>query len=36
VASWEGVLCAVTEVYKGSIWKKELEYDSVRGTIPVL
>ena len=37
VASYEGVLCVVTaEVYKGSISKKELEYDSVRGTIPVL
>ena len=37
VASYEGVLCTVTaEVWKGSIWKKELEYDSVRGTIPVL
>jgi len=36
VASWAGVLCAVTEEYKGSIFKKELEYDSVRGTIPVL
>ena len=37
VASYDGVLCAVAApVYKGSIWKKELEYDSVRGTIPVL
>jgi len=36
VASWEGTLCNVTEEYKGSIFKKELEYDSVRGTIPVL
>jgi len=35
VASWEGTLCNVTEEYKGSIFKKELEYDSVRGTIPV-
>ena len=37
VASYEGVLCVVTaEEYAGSIVKKELEYDSVRGTIPVL
>jgi len=37
VASWEGVLCVVAaEVWKGSISKKELEYDSVRGPIPVL
>ena len=37
VASYDGVLCAVTaEVYKGSISRKELEYDSTRGTIPVL
>ena len=36
VASYEGVLCVVTaEEYIGSIVKKELEYDSVRGTIPV-
>ena len=37
VASYTGVLCAVAaEAYKGSISKKELEYDSVRGAIPVL
>lgn len=36
VDSYEGVLCRVTEEYMGSIVKKELEYDSVRGTIPVL
>ena len=37
VASYDGVLCVVTaEEYAGSIVKKELEYDSVRGTIPVL
>ena len=37
VASYTGVLCAVVaEAYKGSISKKELEYDSVRGAIPVL
>jgi len=36
VASYEGILCVVTaEEYIGSIVKKELEYDSVRGTIPV-
>ncbi|GAI60044.1 unnamed protein product [marine sediment metagenome] len=35
VASYIGVLCRVTEEYAGSIIKKELEYDSVRGAIPV-
>ncbi|GAH58049.1 unnamed protein product [marine sediment metagenome] len=36
VASYEGILCVVTaEEYIGSIVKKELEYDSVRGAIPV-
>ncbi len=35
VASYDGVLGSITEEYKGSIWKKELEYDSVRDTIPV-
>ena len=35
VASYEGVLCSVTDEYIGSIVKKELEYDSVRGAIPV-
>ncbi|MBA7607056.1 hypothetical protein ES703_14208 [subsurface metagenome] len=35
VDSYEGVLCVVEQPL-GSIVKKELEYDSVRGTIPVL
>ncbi len=36
VDSYEGVLCVVTEeVYAGTIVTKELEYDSVRGDIPV-
>jgi len=35
VDSYEGVLCEVTEEYAGSIIKKELEYDGVRGDIPV-
>jgi len=36
VASYNGALCTVPVTqYKGSIAKKELEYDSVRGTIPV-
>ena len=35
VDSYEGVLCRVTEEYAGAITKKELEYDSVRGAIPV-
>ena len=35
VASYEGVLCVV-EQFLGTIVKKELEYDSVRGAIPVL
>ena len=36
IDSYDGVLCSVTDEYAGSIVKKELEYDSVRGTIPVL
>ena len=32
---YNGVLCRVTEEYAGTIIKKELEYDSVRGDIPV-
>ncbi|GAI33383.1 unnamed protein product, partial [marine sediment metagenome] len=36
VDSYDGVLCRVTEEYAGTIIKKELEYDSVRGDIPVL
>ena len=36
VDSYSGVLCRVTEEYAGAIIKKELEYDSVRGDIPVL
>jgi len=37
VDSYDGVLCVVTEeAFAGHISKKELEYDSVRGTIPVL
>jgi len=38
VASYNGTLCAVISVvpeYKGSIARKELEYDGVRGAIPV-
>lgn len=35
VDSYVGVLCRVTEEYAGTIIKKELEYDSVRGDIPV-
>ena len=35
VDSYAGVLCRVTEEYKGSIIKKELDYDGVRGDIPV-
>jgi len=35
-ARYSGELCTVgAPVYKGSIARKELEYDSVRGTIPV-
>ena len=36
VDSYVGVLCQVTEEYAGSITRKELEYDGVRGNIPVL
>lgn len=35
VDSYEGVLCVVTEEFAGTIIKKELEYDHVRGAIPV-
>ncbi len=35
VDSYVGLLCRVTEEYAGTITKKELEYDSVRGDIPV-
>jgi len=38
VDSYVGVLCRVTEIieaYAGTIIKKELEYDSARGDIPV-
>ncbi|GAH22056.1 unnamed protein product, partial [marine sediment metagenome] len=37
VDSYAGVLCVVeAEAFAGHISQKELEYDSVRGTIPVL
>ncbi|GAJ18066.1 unnamed protein product, partial [marine sediment metagenome] len=36
VDSYSGVLCRVTEEFAGTIIKKELEYDSARGDIPVL
>ena len=35
VDSYVGLLCRVTEEYAGTITRKELEYDSVRGAIPV-
>lgn len=35
VDSYDGVLCSVTEEFAGTITRKELEYDSVRGDIPV-
>ena len=35
VDSYDGVLCAVTEEFAGTITRKELEYDSARGDIPV-
>ncbi|GAI35669.1 unnamed protein product [marine sediment metagenome] len=35
VDTYYGDLCVVTEEYAGTITKKELEYDSVRGDIPV-
>ena len=35
VDSYSGLLCRVTEEYAGEIIKMELEYDSVRGDIPV-
>ena len=37
VDSYAGVLCVVeAEAFAGHISQKELEYDSVRGTIPIL
>jgi len=35
VDSYDGVLCSVTEEFAGTITRKELEYDSARGNIPV-
>jgi len=35
VDSYEGLLCVVTEEFAGTITRKELEYDHVRGAIPV-
>jgi len=35
VDSYSGVLCRVTEEYAGTIIKKELDYDGVRGDIPI-
>ncbi|MBA7619437.1 hypothetical protein ES703_26776 [subsurface metagenome] len=35
VDTYDGVLCVVTEVFAGTITKKELKYDSVVGDIPV-
>jgi len=35
VDSYVGLLCRVTEEYAGTITRKELEYDSARGAIPV-
>ncbi|MBA7698434.1 hypothetical protein ES703_107111 [subsurface metagenome] len=35
VDDYYGDLCVVTEEYAGTITKKELEYDSARGAIPV-
>lgn len=35
VDTYEGVLCVVTELWEGTISKKELEYDGTRGAIPV-
>ena len=35
VDSYVGLLCPVTEECAGTITRKELEYDSVRGAIPV-
>ncbi len=35
VDSYSGVLCRVTEEFAGTIIEMELEYDSVRGDIPV-
>jgi len=35
VDSYDGVLCRVTEEYAGTIIKKELDYDGVRGDIPI-
>lgn len=35
VDTYDGLLCRVTEEFAGTITKKELEYDSVVGDIPV-
>ena len=35
VDSYDGVLCVISEGYAGTITRKELEYDSTRGDIPV-
>ena len=35
VDRYDGILCGITEVFGGTITRKELEYDSVRGAIPV-
>ena len=35
VDTYDGVLCVVTEVFAGTITRKELTYDSVVGDIPV-
>ena len=35
VDRYDGILCVITEVFAGTITRKELEYDSVRGDIPV-
>ena len=35
VDRYDGILCVITEEYAGTITRKELEYDSVRGEIPV-
>lgn len=35
VDTYDGVLCEVTEVFAGTITKKELTYDSTVGDIPV-
>ncbi|GAH37212.1 unnamed protein product, partial [marine sediment metagenome] len=35
VDTYDGVLCVVTEVFAGTITRKELKYDNVVGDIPV-